>query len=147
MGRQTPEATGSAARDKVRLTARLGKLADLYGWGHLDEAKYRGERADIEASLAALAEDNRLVQFDRTRALVRTLPEAMAGASRDRLQELVAMVVERVEAADKQVTAIVWQPAARPFFEPSAISTLGDMAPLEGIEPPTQALGRPRSIR
>ncbi len=130
--RQTPEATGSAARDKVRLTARLGKLADLYGWGHIDEARYRADRAEIEAGLAALSEDDRLVKFDRTRALVRTLPEAMAGASRDRLQELVAMVVERVEAADRQLGAIVWQPAARPFF---ATSTLGIWCPWRESNP------------
>ena len=60
----------------------------------------------------------------------------MAGASRDRLQELVAMVVERVQAADRQVAAIVWQPAARPFFEPSAISTLGDLVAPGGSRRP-----------
>jgi hypothetical protein len=37
---------------------------------------------------------------------------------------------------------IVWAAPVRPFFESALLE-----APPEGIEPPTQALGRPRSIR
>ncbi|MEA2537707.1 MAG: hypothetical protein QOF11_1941 [Chloroflexota bacterium] len=91
-----------------------------------------------------MSEDDKLVQFDRARAVVRGLRESLAVASPDRKAELVRLVVERVDCRDQQVVGVTWLPQVRPMMSDGA--TVG-VVPLEGIEPPTQALGRPRSIR
>lgn len=44
------------------------------------------------------------------------LPDAIAAATPDKLQELVALLVERVETANQHVGRVAWVPAARPFF-------------------------------
>ena len=66
--------------------------------GHLTEQYYRAQRSEAEAALAALPDhESRLIAFDAARAVVRSLPEALAGASPERLQQLLALTVERVE--------------------------------------------------
>jgi hypothetical protein len=54
------------------------------------------------------------------------------------------MLVERIKVIENADYAINPVPAARPFF--AATLTL-ILAPPDGFEPPTQALGRPRSVR
>jgi hypothetical protein len=68
----------------------------------------------------------------------------MDKASPQRLAALVKLIVEKVPVVDGKVDPqqIVWAAPVRPFFESVLLE-----APPEGIEPPTQALGRPRSIR
>ena len=53
--------------------------------------------------------------FDKHRALASSLPDAIAAATPDKVQELVALLVERVETADTRVSRVTWVPAARPF--------------------------------
>ena len=135
---------GAADKERTRLTARLERLTDLYSWGHLDGTGYRRQRAEAEAQLAALpGMDQKLVTFDAFRALVTTFPEAIARANREQLQALLAKLVERVQTADQKVVGVTWVPAARPFF---AADGAVRVAPPDGLEPPTQALGRLRSI-
>ena len=42
-------------------------------------------------------------------------------ATKDKLQELVAMIVERVETKEQRVAQVIWSPPARPFFQDSAV--------------------------
>ena len=48
------------------------------------------------------------------------------------------------------VVRVVWRGEARPFFLAAAAEAEGravwGVAPPDGLEPPTQALGRPRSV-
>ena len=47
--------------------------------------------------------------------------DAVAAASTDRLQELIALLVERVETTNQRISNVIWTPPARPFFsEPTA---------------------------
>ena len=86
----------------------------------------------------------------RHRAEVRSFAEMVDAASGDTLQELVPWLVERVETADKHVVRVVPTPGARPFFAWAEHDTEGQVcagvAPPDGFEPPTPALGRLRSI-
>jgi len=37
-------------------------------------------------------------------------------AAGEKVRELVALLVDRVEAVDRAVTRVIWTPPARPFF-------------------------------
>ena len=59
-------------------------------------------------------------------------------------KDIIRHIVERVVVEGGRVVGILVRDEARPFFD-----EMGDrmaMAPPDGLEPPTQALGRPRSI-
>jgi hypothetical protein len=66
--------------------------------------------------------DDKVVAFDRARAAVQGLlahPEAMAAATAEEAQELLARTVERVLTADRPVAEVAWRPQVRPFLSPS----------------------------
>ncbi len=73
--------------------------------------------------------------FDRHRAVMATMQENIAAASKERLQELVALVVEGIETAEQEVRQVEWTAPARPFFA---------VADARGAEPPA-LLWRPRT--
>jgi hypothetical protein len=100
--------------------------------------------------LAALpSPDDKLILFDRYRAGVRGFAETLEAGNDEDRGRFVATLVERVEAADREVVRVVWTPEARPFVRAAAEAearALWGVAPPDGLEPPTQALGRPRSV-
>ncbi len=53
------------------------------------------------------------------------------------------MLIQRIKVTEEDAYEIEPVPATRPFFA-AADSLL--LAPPDGLEPPTQALGRPRSV-
>ncbi len=59
-----------------------------------------------------------LVAFDRNRTIMVTMAENVEKATRPQLQELVQLLVERVQAKERTVDpeSIEWTPPARPFF-------------------------------
>jgi hypothetical protein len=60
---------GATDGERQRLTTRIRKLAELYGWGDIEEADYRKRRREAESALAALpADDDKIVVFSRHRA-------------------------------------------------------------------------------
>ncbi len=75
--------------------------------------------------------------------MVASLDAAIDAATPDQLKALVRMLAGRITIAERAVASVQVVPAALPFF--AAQPTLL-MAPPDGLEPPTQALGRPRSI-
>jgi hypothetical protein len=66
--------------------------------------------------LAELPDGDRIRTFDAYRARVLGLPEAIEIASPERREELCRIVVQRVVVRNRQLAAIDWTPAARPFF-------------------------------
>jgi hypothetical protein len=62
-------------------------------------------------------------------------------ASDEKRRELVSLLVERVETADRQVARVVWTPPARPFFQ-AAAAEAEDRA-LWGEAPPDGREGSP----
>jgi DNA invertase Pin-like site-specific DNA recombinase len=135
--------TADSAELRRRLAQRQERLGDRYEWGELDEAEYRARRDQVQRQLDAIPDDEKLVRFEAYRQIAVSVAEALEAFTAEQRQELVRILIERVTVRNRQVTAssIAWSPPMRPFFERVT------MAPPEGIEPPTQALGRPRSIR
>jgi hypothetical protein len=76
--------------------------------------------------------------------LVASLPAALDAATPDQVKQLIAMVVEDVTTKDRVVHEIRLRPEAMPFF--ASADPVLVLAPPDGFEPPTPALGRLRSI-
>ena len=103
---------------------------------------------EIRRQLAALpSPDDKIVLFDRFRSEVRSFPETVDAASDEKRRELVSLLVERVETAERPARGPGGLDGpAGPFFKAAAAEQALWMAPPDGFEPPTPALGRLRSI-
>jgi hypothetical protein len=91
--------------------------------GDLEADEYRRQMNDTRAMLAELPDPNKLVAFDRTRQVMVTMAETVEKATRPQLQELVQLLVERVQAKKRSIdpATIEWTPPARPFFGEGAL--------------------------
>src|SRR4029450_7380774 len=76
--------------------------------------------------------------------VVASLPAARDAATPDQVKQLITMVVEEVTTKDRVVDGIRLRPEAMPFF--ASQDPVLALAPPDGLEPPTQGLGRPRSV-
>ena len=112
---ETPE-VAVAGRQRARLLKRLEQLKKQHGWGDLTNAEYLAKRDATRTDLAALPDGDRIRTFDAYRARVLALPDAIEAASAERREELCRIVVQRVVVRNRQLEAIDWTPAARPFF-------------------------------
>jgi DNA invertase Pin-like site-specific DNA recombinase len=121
-----------AGRARRALETRRDRNAQLFEWGHRDEATYRSTLADIERELALLPSGDRLALFDRNRSLMVGLATSVDRATPDQLRELVGMLVAAAELRDGSLS-LDWTGPARPFFAPRA--AVG-MAPPDGSDPP-----------
>ena len=65
-------------------------------------------------------------------------------ATPEHAQAIIRHIVERVTIEAGEVIGIAVRMEARPFFGDYGTAVV--MAPPDGLEPPTQALGRPRSV-
>lgn len=123
---------GDTGRARRALVARRARNAQLFEWGHREEAEYRAVAADIERELAMLPSGDRLALFDRNRALMVAMATSVDRATPDELRELVGMLVAGAEV-HAGTLAIDWSGPARPFFAGRA--AVG-VAPPDGHEPP-----------
>jgi glycerol-3-phosphate O-acyltransferase len=117
-----------AGRQRERLLTRLERLKTQHGWGDLSDAEYQEKRDATRDELAQLPDGDRIRAYDAYRMRILALPDAIAAASPARLEELCRIVLQRV-VADRQLTAIEWLPAARPFFEKQRECPQGDSNP------------------
>ena len=112
------------ARQNSRLDAGPDWLQ--HAWGDLTDAEYLAKRDATRADLAELPDGVRIRTFDAYRARVLALPDAIAAASAGKAEELCRIVVQRVVVRHRQLAAIDWTPAARPFFEKQRECHQGD---------------------
>jgi hypothetical protein len=121
--------TGTASRRRQR---RRGDITD-------DE--YLAAKRESETMLAAVPDSDKLVMFDRHRKVLESMAANLDRATTAQRQELVARLAIRIVARGRSVDPadIEWAGPVRPFF-------MLLEAPPDGFEPPTPALGRPRSI-
>lgn len=128
---------GTAAKERERLTTRLDRLKDMFGWGDLSEAEYRAQVTEVRAQIAALPGPNgQLIEFDtyhKRAKETRTLAEMMDAASLDKLQELVPLLVERIETADQHVVRIVPKDQAKPHYAWAEQDERVGLAPPDGL--------------
>ena len=141
--RLTLPSRGAADDARARLETRLTRLKAQFGWGDIAEVEYRANMEETRSQLALLPETDKVVTFDQVAGVVASLDTAMDTASPEQLKDLIKMLVQRVTTQQRAVATVEIVPAALPFFAPRR-NLLG--APPDGLEPPTQALGRPRSI-
>ena len=134
---------GASDERRVRLERRLDRLKTQFEWGDIEAADYRAKMQETRAELALLPEPEKIITFDAVARIVESLRLAISTAAPDQLKELIGLLVERVRVSADGTYAIELVPAARPFFAPRETLL---QAPPDGLEPPTQALGRPRSI-
>ena len=134
---------GSSDEVRSRLERRIERLKAQHEWGDIEDTEYRAKMQETRAELALLPEPEKVVTFDAVAGVVASLREAIGVAAPEQLKELIGMLIERVKVTADGHYEIEPVPAARPFFAPRG--TLPG-APPDGLEPPTQALGRPRSI-
>jgi hypothetical protein len=125
---ETPEVAGSG-RQRARLLTRLEQLKKQHAWGDLTDEEYLAKRDATRADLAELPDGDRIRTFDAYRARVLALPHAIEAASPARREELCRIVLDRVVVRDREVEAIDWTPAARPFFEKQRECPQGDSNP------------------
>ena len=109
-------ASSVADKERARLRQRIENLRKQHEWGDISDGEYRAARNEAEGQLAGLPDHDKLVMFDRKREVLLSMAENIKRATPAQLQELVVELVEHVETADRQVTRVVWTPAARPFF-------------------------------
>jgi hypothetical protein len=123
-----------------RLTTRLEQLRKQHEWGDIGDEDYRAKRRETELLLANVPDADKLVVFDKHRTVIETMAENLDRATPAQKAELVRLLAERIVARGRTVAAvdIKWAGPVRPFFAVGA--------PPDGLEPPTQALGRPRSV-
>ena len=65
-----------------------------------------------------MPDPDKLVAFDRNRRIMVSMAENVARATRPQLQELVQLLVQRVQAKERVINpaSVEWTPPARPFF-------------------------------
>ena len=108
---------GDMDRQRERLKRAEVALLEQHRHGYIHDETLHREMTSVRRQLAAMpASDDKVVVFDDYRQAVRSFAEIVAAASPEQLRELVALVVERVETADRAVARVVWTPPARPFF-------------------------------
>jgi hypothetical protein len=88
-------------------------------------------------------EPEKVVTFDDVAGIVASLSQAITVATTEQLEALVGMLLTRMKVTVDGRYEIEPVPSAQPFFA-TRESLL--RAPPDGLEPPTQALGRPRSV-
>ncbi len=92
-------------------------------WGDLSDAEYRRLRSEVEADLLAIPGDTeKVVLFDRHRMVIQSLGDELAAATPEAIQQVVTLLVDRVETADREVVG--WLPTgpAEPFFDSASAS-------------------------
>jgi hypothetical protein len=142
--RHLPTAGLSAERNRIEVAMK--RLGDRYVWGELDEGEYRAQRRALEAKRAELPApvDSNVIAFDRAAATILPMATVIRETSVEHQQAIVRHIVESVEVDGGEVVGISVRAEARPFFADYGRAVVE--APPDGLEPPTQALGRPRSV-
>jgi hypothetical protein len=86
-------------------------------------ARTGGSGPRVEAAWLAIAGDaEKVVVFDRHRLVIQSLGDELAAATPNAVQQIVALLVERVETADREVVG--WLPTGptEPFFDSALLS-------------------------
>jgi DNA invertase Pin-like site-specific DNA recombinase len=149
--RLTQPAEGTSDKERQHLTRRLEALRKQHEWGDITDTEYRTGTAAVRSDLAALpSETGKIVEFRQKRRVAASLPDALAALGAEgrhaEVQDALSGLVARVVVRDRRVVRIEPVAAARPFFRAADEDGLISVAPPDGLEPPTPALGRLRSV-
>ena len=129
----------------ARIGRQLDALKDLYVIGDLSREDYLSRSRSLKASLDVgrpqpVYADDVLARAER---LLDELADLWRKATPAERAELASTLFAKVRVRDR---AIVEATPARPEYLPLIASMTVSVAPPDGFEPPTPALGRLRSI-
>ena len=131
---------------RARIEAAMRRTGERYTWGDIEEGAYRAEMATLKVQLAELPSpvDSNVIAFDLAATTLLPLGTLIQRTAPEHQAALIRHIVERVVIEAGEVRDIEPRLEARPFF--AGMRDRMAMAPPEGFEPPTPALGRRRSI-
>ena len=138
--------------ERARLAGQIERLQDMYQMGHVEREAYVAKRRALETELtgAPITSIAHVSVLEQAKRLLDDLGQLWGKATATERSEICQTMFASVRVRDQ---AIVEATLARPddylpLLASSAAHaqmTVG-LAPPDGLEPPTQALGRPRSI-
>jgi DNA invertase Pin-like site-specific DNA recombinase len=142
--RHLPAEGLSAQRERIE--AAMRRVGERYTWGDIERPEYRAEMDRLKAQLAELPSpvDANVIAFDKAAATLLPFADVILGTTPEHQRAIIRHIVERVVIEAGEVRDIEPRLEARPFF--AAMRSGMAVAPPEGFEPPTPALGRRRSI-
>ncbi len=137
---------------RASLTGQIERLQEMYQMGHIALEVYVGKRRALETELtgAPITAIAHVSVLERAKRLLDDLGELWGKATPTERSEICQTMFSSVRVRDQ---VIVEAKLARPDdYLPLLASSAAHarasvgLAPPDGLEPPTQALGRPRSI-
>ena len=132
--------------ERRRIGTSLSRLGERYQWQEIEAPEYHCERLRLHGRLAELPApaDSNVLAFERAASAIIPMAATLRESAPEYKAQIVRHIDERVVIEDGHVVDIAVRLEARPFFDDLRSRAL--LAPPDGLEPPTQALGRPRSI-
>ena len=135
--------------DRSAIEAQRVRLGDLYVMGEIVREEFVGRLRALDASLTVgmpqpTYSEAILVQAAR---LLGQLAELWTKATTEERQDIAQNLFAWVRVRDDRIVrARLARDEYRPLIASAVANTWVGLAPPDGLEPPTQALGRPRSI-
>lgn len=99
-----------------RLTERLARLRNLYGWGEIAEDEYRAEVVKVRGELAEVAEPSERTMGELADRL-RDLASGWAAATPDVQRAVARLMMREITVENARVTTFVARAEVRPLLE------------------------------
>ncbi len=101
-----------------KLKARLGKIKELYEWGHKTKEEYLADYAAIQTELQQLIPvKDKGKELERLASFLKDITLAWEQASQEQRNKLASCLFEAVWIKDKKVFAVTPRLDFRPFFD------------------------------
>lgn len=103
---------------RIKLQARLDRLAELFSWGDMPRDKYLREKDSVHRELQNLAPpEDRADVLARLAELLRSVASAWRVADQEQRNRIARQLFEEIWVEDKRVIAVRPRPELEPFFE------------------------------
>lgn len=115
--RKMQGAEQGSVHKRKQLEARLGRLKELYGWGHLQREDYLSEYEAVHRELEALKpETDRARHLERLAHFLKDVAAAWRDADHGQRNKLASAIFQQVWVKDNRVIGVRPLPELEPFF-------------------------------
>ena len=105
-------------KEKSALEERLGRVKDLYKWGHITREEYLIESVEIRKDLGQIAAfDPKRNNLETFASFLKDITIAWKHSSQEQRNRLATCLLETVWIEDKKIVAVTPQPEFTPFFD------------------------------
>ena len=112
------ESAYDAEKQRAALESRLGKVKELYEWGHKTKEEYLSDYATIKRELQQLVPvASRADALEKLASFLKDVTLAWEQASQEHRNRLAGCLFEAVWIKDKKVAAVTPRPEFKPFFD------------------------------